>query len=1762
MSQMSIEEEEKVPGNPARLAARGEAEVANEQVAPADDGFVRSSAAPRSLAQTVRDRKFESALYRQPEAEAPAPEVGKAGSRSAFMDGASGVLDWGAKGLGLLKEADDTATLYGKDIPDVMEATGEQFGGTREAMDSAIAGYAPFQSAIQGAGAWTDGANKALNPIPKVSLGKIGETNIKLGVGTKEILSAASGALQIAQFHKNEGADPNATAIPERAAVAAGQTEFRRALEARRRAGRLFEKAGGHADAGGVGMSPAHTEDGRVQKLLLDEKKRANLKAMQKGMRLALRANDLGKAQEKKGIRSLNEYSMEKTAYLNDKEFVPRKPLGFSDDADADTWAPKKGMIKDGEIAKATDYIEASKSVYDRYGSKGAVKGQDVPAGLMAGMQDSAKLEALDDGYRDDIEGGRSKQKQVAPARFLGGAGQLFEGTLDSKRMVRDGRYKTAYAAKAAELGVITGTKTGAAAAQAGLIAGTGGVAAPLIAAAEAGKHLAFHAKGELGKGMQSASEGLEKLIDPSGLAQEQDNRDLYNKHFGLNKPEQAPAQAPQQDETSSNEVSSIDDAASSDAAPGDAPGGSKVEQPAVHPLFSEAPKPQPLDAPYDEVQQIMNKKHEYFGMNREEFQQVQAQRGAATETPAAPSDVLAQQESAVPQEAPAPTYDEMTADPSARAADVRERGIMWEKQGSSAVLGRQKRTWARAGKDVLWGGAKKVAKGLWSGITGLATLPIHAVKWGWQGAKMAGRGLAAAGRGIGSLFSRKKAAEPANKAREALTAMEKHSEKYQDTAVLDRPQLKVDRLKDLDDLGDLSDEEKVRFRQLREKHAEVYGERDEFGDEPGRVGGSRQAAKEALMAKPEVTRAEERAALREQLAPGKYTPRMASGEILDILRGRAKADLEAEQQGPGDGGDGGGGSGDLLDQINALKGDDAGAPGRPNRSGASVVGDNPKPDRPKPQASKEPGSQASGPGKVPVGDGSGDVIEQIDTSSGEGDSLPAPVGDRLDAQSAAFDTAFGSSARENYYLLHEGAQPGSHLQAAAEGYFPVRRPGAFDPHGAEADAVRRKADLEGELAGLPQGDDADMADATALRAHRARQEDHDRRLEEFERSDPGAFESAGQDRMRAWDAANPRPVRPETTHDRRVRLQGEIAALRDPKEIVAQKWSAHRADVDSYRRRQQYLGTYAPGSRQIDPDLQGFERAHQVNAQAVDAYRQGGAAPFQEAGQPGPGPVMNQLVDGQWQRGAEEEKGAGPVPQGSDKGSDEAAFQPFWKGTRHHYGPGPDDYFEYDESVFKPAGVAKKGGGSAAKEEPVVGVAKKGGGTTAKEELAVAPSPGGPMSMGPLLAPEQAQGIGTLDRGGRPVDIDLGRALNSTPRLERNARGYWGNPDYDPTTDSPEFARDDEFIENEKDNAVEAIQAGRRAGADAEQYRAKFASIRRKHAGGFLNPKNWDRTRARREEKLRSRIQQDYPATPASTASPVQSPPVTAPSSVVNNPVEQGPAIAASRHRTAVPAKSALRSRGGQAPSRVPLPDVADAEKRVAEAFDREATASQPFAAGGEHAGKLDATMRGGVPRTVGLEDARSPLMTGQLLFGATSSAPKVSDQARGQVSDYVKAMGATHGEEVAARAAYARQNRADQGDAAMDIPDFTGPMKPYRTPFFNGYWQREQANPQPTAQATSGKSVRFDSSAEQVPYEQRDPARQFMVKQAVHEKAKQARRAKIDAELNAYKTHQSQSWAMAGDAGAATHRHDRPVPFMAAPSVGNRQQMLIEEE
>ena len=1635
MSHMS-QEEEKQPGDFERLPPGGLPRLDDDDAPAGDDGFVRPAAAPRSLAQTVQDRKFEASLYRDPEPEAVAQAVGKKGSRSKFMDGAADVMDWASKGMGLVKEADDTAVLYGKDIPDVMEAAGDQFGGLREGADSALEGYAPVQEAFQGIGAWTDKANKALNPLPKISLGKVGGKDIKLGVGTKEILGAASGAMRIRQFQKNEDADPNATAIPERAAVDATQKEFRRALEARRRVGHLFNEAGGYADATGTAMSPESTEDGRVQRLLLAEKKRANLITMQKGMRTALRAGELGKAQEKRGVRSNNEYSMEKSAYLNDREFVPRKPLGFFDDADADKWSPKKGMIKDGEIAKATDQIEASKSVYDRYAKQGAVKGEELPEGLMPGMKDNAGLEALPDDYRDDVEGGRRKQKQVAAARFLGGAGELFEGKMNTDRLVRDGRYGAAYGAKLAELGVITGTKAGAGAAQAGLIAATGGVAAPLLAAAEAGKHLAFHAKEQVGMGMQSASEGLERLIDPKGLAKEQDNRDLYNKHFGLTKPADAPE---------------VGDAPVGDAPVGDSfaeqePEAAQIEQPAVNPLFAEAAKPQPMNEPYDQVQQILNKKHEYFGMNPEEFQQVQAQRGVPDAQPMPTPEQKQVAEAEEEQQAPAesaPTYEQMTADPSARAADIRERGIHWEKQGDRSVVGRQKRTWARAGKDILWGGAKKVGKGLWEGLKGLVTLPIHAAQWGWKGLK-----------GIGSLFSRKKKAAPENSARAALKKLQEQSK----MGDLDRPQFDFSSIQQAD-IDKMSKEEQDQLRMRREQYDEVFGAKAHAGAQ--RVGGTRAAAKAALMDKPEVKRAEETAALREQFAPGKYTPRMGSGEILDILRGRARQDIANEEAaaqvpgpgggGPGDGGDGGG----MLDQI----------------------------------AGEDPGDAG---GERPV---SSDV-EMIDTSGGDGSSLPqgVPVNGE---QEAAFDLAFGSSARENYHTLNEGAAPDGHLTAAGRGYFPVRQPAPFDPYGEEERLVRQKQDMEQQLADLPSGEAADIADAEALRAHQSRMGDYDARLEEFERADPGAFAGGGERRMAAWDQANPRPERPNTIHDQRNALQAGISKLSDPKEQVAQNWSAHRNGVETYRRRQEYLSRYAPGSAQLNPDMGGYENQQAGNADLYDAYRRGLPRPVPPA--------------------PEEERVEAQQPERQNPARIEDA----------------DASVQSEESEGEAQPSRRR------------------------------------MSTGPLLDPEQSRGLGTVDRGGGVVDMDLGRALNSTPRLENNMRRYWGDADedFDPDVDSLDYARDDEFIMGVKDRANRAVVAGQAAGNDAKEFRKKLTKVHEKRSGGVLNPKNWGWVQRGREKKLRAQLQAAYP-TPKSLAQG-EGPRAIEGQQEVREPSDQGPVAQDThepRHRAAAPGKSNLKVRGGGAhTNQTLLPESKAALQAADAAVQEEAAAGVPFAAAGAYAGKHDVTMVGSAdrkPRITGAAAQANPLLTGQLLFGVQQASPAVSPEARAGLKQYASAMDKSNAAEGALRSATARQVRADQGSVAMPGPDLTGDLRGFRTPFYNGYWNQEISDPKPTAQARTGKRVHFDATAEQEPLEARDPNRPFAQADAHHQAQKALRAAGTSKQLEALRKFDPEGWVKAGEAGAAVHDVEPRVPFAPVQPQAPVDAGGIEEE
>ena len=879
-----------------------------------DDGFLRpvppQAVVPPSLAAEIARRKKTAAAGRAPEVVPQAPALGAAGSRNGIVDKAIGVGEWLGEGMGLAKEADTVAQTWAKPLPDLVNGIGDAAGGNVQvATDYLMEKYAPIQEGIQNGAVVTDSINKYINPIPKITLGEIGGTNIKLGVATKDIVGTAIDVAKIGQFHKNEGADANATGIDERKAFAAQQQEFRRQIQARRGTAGLIEEATPRDEAGRP--LPYDPVSATVQNQLESERKRAALKSFQNLARMGASSGRLAKAQGTKGVRANNEYSMETTAYLNDAEFTPRPKLGFWDKADADVYAPTtRKQDEKAEKARQEKWFKLSKAsstpikplfdkdmqptaergtrpsnmtAYQRYAGKDAKDGiPESLGGLMPGMKMKPKDERPDEGYREDLEIGAGTRFGVAAARTLGGAGRLMAGRVNTDRMVRDGRYGGAYATKAAELGLLTGAKAGAGAAQASLIASTGGIAAPLIAAAGAGKELAFHVKGEIGEGMQSAAEGLESRIDPEGKVKEQRNRERYNRHFGYQKPADDP-DAPQ------------------------GPGPQPVEDAGQQPEAGTARVPR--GEPLEEIAEAVS--------DREDGSDGEVASEDLTEQDIASNDVeqsaVANEEVeeavAQPEDASTEAYEPMFHDPTTRAGDVRERGVHWERQGDRAVIGRQKRTWARAGKDLLWGGATKVAKGLWGGLKGIVTVPYQLAKWGWKG-------ISAVGRGIGSLFSRKaKAPSEANKARQAIEAMQKHADTYKEVPEIDRPQLKVDRLKDLEVMGDLTDEERIKFRTLRSEHAAVFGQRNEFGDEPGRQGGTRQQAKADLAAKPEYARAAETAALREQFAPGRYTPAMSSAELLDVMRTRAQHDLDAQRPlQDGDSQDGGSQDGDSQD--------------------------------------------------------------------------------------------------------------------------------------------------------------------------------------------------------------------------------------------------------------------------------------------------------------------------------------------------------------------------------------------------------------------------------------------------------------------------------------------------------------------------------------------------------------------------------------------------------------------------------------------------------------------------------------------------------------------------------------------------------------------------------------------------------------------------------------------------------------------------------
>ncbi|MFM8516165.1 MAG: hypothetical protein ACKOBJ_07900 [Actinomycetota bacterium] len=350
------------------------------------------------------------------------------------------------------------------------------------------------------------------------------------------------------------------------------------------------------------------------------------------------------------------------------------------------------------------------------------------------------------------------------------------------------------------------------------------------------------------------------------------------------------------------------------------------------------------------------------------------------------------------------------------------------------------------------------------------------------------------------------------------------------------------------------------------------------------------------------------------------------------------------------------------------------------------------------------------------------------------------------------------------------------------------------------------------------------------------------------------------------------------------------------------------------------------------------------------------------------------------------------------------------------------------------------------------------------------------------MLGESEGGGLGMADRGGGAVDHDLGRSLLSTPRLERNLQGYWGNRGELEEADPVDFAKDNEFIDSKKETASRALRAGMGAGEAAEKYRSRFASIRKRHFGGFLNFKNWGWVRRMRERKLRAQLGAEFGA------------PAPAPD------LGRAPIGPVPSHRTAVPQKSALKVRGGrQHTGATLLPESAEANEQVEQAVETESEAGAPFAHGGAHYKKLDAKHDGKKARLLGLPESSNPLLTGQLLFGGPSaSVPAGPVEGEDALKTYASAMESSNQAEQKRQAAASIQTHTDQGDLAA--PLFKKKKYAARSNFWNGYWGAEQTNAKPTSRARTGKGVQFSEPDAKDLMDKSDPNRKFAKKDAVH--------------------------------------------------------------
>ena len=426
-----------------------------------------------------------------------------------------------------------------------------------------------------------------------------------------------------------------------------------------------------------------------------------------------------------------------------------------------------------------------------------------------------------------------------------------------------------------------------------------------------------------------------------------------------------------------------------------------------------------------------------------------------------------------------------------------------------------------------------------------------------------------------------------------------------------------------------------------------------------------------------------------------------------------------------------------------------------------------------------------------------------------------------------------------------------------------------------------------------------------------------------------------------------------------------------------------------------------------------------------------------------------------------------------------------------------------------------------------------------------------------PVLSPELAASNRTQDHGGGAVDQDLGRSLYSTPRLETMSKKYWQDDDaFDDSHDGQarEAKPNRGFISEYSSLAKEAFGAGAGAGRDAEGYRARFADIRRQRRGGFLNYNNWGWVRRRRENRLRSEIAAQYGsprAAQAPAADPIEAPQRAAMSQEIAAPPM-------STHRTAVPGRSILKGGISRIHDDTTVnPELATAQANQAAAFAEEVPASAPFGSEGALRGKLDVRMAGGTKSKAKIFGQASAPHAGALLYGNPTAVPSPPSQAEAdQASDYAGKMQTSYDAERLVRAHTTEQHLRDQGEAAM--PTLKSELRPFRAAFFNGYWGSESANPKPTRVANTANRVQFDESADQVPYDERDPEREFALKSAAKHEREAPRKSAFKARKQEFRDTYQARWGQISDLGAQVHGEEPGL--QAAPEASGAG--LIEEE